>query len=369
MRVWDMSLLQDDPPAARKRPEPIYGSVYTEADRRQLDQSFARLQRNLILGLIFVFLTPNALFALYFHVQFTRALESGAALAGRPQDGLLYGAAGLGLFFALVIFLTIRRLMKEARRRTEKAIRLQEMLAHASRLASIGELAAGVAHEINNPLAIIMAESGVIRDMFNPEFGLDHSREALEKELEVIDRAATRARNITKRLQEMGKARAPQSEPCDINAQVETVLARLKKVEFKNKKHIEIKTELDPALPPVLAEAEPLRQVFANLLVNAADAIGEGRGLITVRTGMEERMIAVTISDNGRGIPPENLQRIFHPFFTTKGGERGVGLGLSIAASVVKYLGGRIKVDSTVGKGSTFTVLLPNNFSCPLPGK
>ena len=144
----------------------------------------------------------------------------------------------------------------------DRGSRLQEMLVHASKLASIGELAAGVAHEINNPLAIIMAESGVIRDMFTPEFELDHSREALEKELAVIDKAATRAKGITRRLQEMAKARVPQSEPCDLNAQVSNTLARLRKVELKAKKNLDIQLDLDPDLPAVLTKAEPIRQVF-----------------------------------------------------------------------------------------------------------
>ena len=283
----------------------------------------------------------------------------------------LYVSGALTLVLCGLLFLTVRKLMKDSRRMAEKGSRLQEMLAHASKMASIGELAAGVAHEINNPLAIIMAESGVIRDMFNPEFELDHSREALEAELDVIDKAADRAKGITKKLQEMGRARVPQSEPCDINQQVQATLDRLKKVELKGRKNLEIQLNLAPDLPQVLADAEPLRQVFGNLILNAADAIGNERGTIAVTTGMDtdSKKLVITIKDSGKGIPPENLERIFHPFFTTKGGAYGTGLGLSIAASIVKYLGGLIKVSSMVGKGSTFTVLLPNNFCCPINQK
>ena len=277
---------------------------------------------------------------------------------------LTISLVSISLLFCIIIVFTIRKLMNDARRMAEKGRQLQEMLAHASKLASIGELAAGVAHEINNPLAIIMATSGVVRDMFNPEFELDNSPETLFKELDVIDNAATRAKGITKKLQEMGKTRMPQTEPCDINAQVETVLARLKKVELKSKA-IDVQLDLAENLPPILAEPEPLRQVFNNLLLNAADAIGD-KGTITITTGIEDNMVAIRIADTGRGILPENLERIFHPFFTTKGGGHGTGLGLSIAASIVKHLGGVIKVNSIVGKGSTFTVLLPNNFYCPL---
>lgn len=265
--------------------------------------------------------------------------------------------AAVSLLVSLIIFITIRKVVADARKMAEKGHQLQEMLAHASKLASIGELAAGVAHEINNPLAIIMATSGVIRDMLTPEFELDHSPEAICKELSTIDTAANRAKGITKRLQEMGKTRLPQTTLCDINALIEEVLNRLKRVEFKGK-HLEVVTSFSAELPQILTEPEPLRQVVGNILVNAADAIDD-TGTITVSTAMRDWMVSITIADTGRGIPSENLQRIFNPFFTTKGSGRSTGLGLSIAASIVKYMGGTIKVNSIPGSGSSFTVLLP----------
>ncbi|MCL2458222.1 MAG: ATP-binding protein [Desulfobulbus sp.] len=265
----------------------------------------------------------------------------------------------ISLLISAIIYFTIRRLVDRARRMAEKGQQLQEMLTHASKLASIGELAAGVAHEINNPLAIIMATSGVIRDMLNPEFELDHSPEAICKELSVIDTAADRAKGITRKLQDMGKSRVPSVVECDVNALLDEVVGRLKKVEFKPK-HIEIAGDLAPGLPRIFAEPEPLRQVFANILINACDAIAD-RGTIGITTEAKEDMILVTITDSGKGIPPENLQLIFNPFFTTKGGGRSTGLGLSIAASIVKYLGGIIRVNSIPGTGSSFTILLPIN--------
>ncbi len=265
----------------------------------------------------------------------------------------------IGLAISTIVFFTIKKLVANARRMAEKGQQLQEMLAHASKLASIGELAAGVAHEINNPLAIIMATSGVIRDMLNPEFDLDHSPEAICKELSVVDAAATRAKGITRKLQDMGKNRIPCSIHCDVNLLVDEAVNRLKKVEFKPK-HIEIVTQYSPDLPSILAEPDPLRQVFGNILVNAGDAIAD-KGTITISTEAIEGMVHVTIADTGKGIPTENLQRVFNPFFTTKGGGKGTGLGLSIAASIVKYLGGTIKVNSIPGTGSSFTVLLPIN--------
>ncbi|MCL2789423.1 MAG: ATP-binding protein [Desulfobulbus sp.] len=265
----------------------------------------------------------------------------------------------ISLLISTVIYFTIKKLVGRARHMAEKGQMLQEMLAHASKLAAIGELAAGVAHEINNPLAIIMATSGVIRDMLNPEFELDHSPEAIDKELSVIDAAADRAKGITRKLQDMGKSRVPSVVECDVNALLDEVVGRLKKVEFKSKQ-VEVVNNLVLDLPHIFAEPEPLRQVFANILINACDAIAD-KGTINISTESKEEMIWVTITDTGKGIPPEDLQRIFNPFFTTKGGGRSTGLGLSIAASIVKYLGGTIKVNSILGTGSSFTVLLPIN--------
>jgi two-component system NtrC family sensor kinase len=128
-------------------------------------------------------------------------------------------------------------------------------------------------------------------------------------------------------------------------------------VEFRSK-HIELVTNLSPDLPQIMAEPDPLRQVFGNILINAGDAIAD-KGTITVVTESKENMVCVTITDTGKGILPGNLQRIFNPFFTTKGGGKGTGLGLSIAASIVKYLGGTIKVNSIPETGSSFTILLP----------
>ena len=315
-------------------------------------EEFARDDQTLLIAFSWLKETPWALLAM----QPVAVAQAGMIKA---RWVLTISLIVISLLISVMIYFTIRKLVRRARRMAEKGQQLQEMLAHASKLASIGELAAGVAHEINNPLAIIMATSGVIRDMLNPEFDLDHSPEAICKELSVIDTAANRAKGITRKLQDMGKSRIPCTVECDVNALLEEAVERLKKVEFKPK-HIEVVSSLASGLPPILAEPEPLRQVFANILINAGDAIAD-KGTITLSTESKEGMVWVTIADTGKGIPSENLQRIFNPFFTTKGGGRGTGLGLSIAASIVKYLGGTIKVNSIPGTGSSFTILLPIN--------
>ncbi|MBM9537001.1 sensor histidine kinase [Desulfobulbus alkaliphilus] len=282
------------------------------------------------------------------------------AQAGMQQARLtlLISLAGFSMLISAIIYYTINKLVDNARRMAEKGQQLEEMLAHAAKLASTGELASGVAHEINNPLAIIMATSGIIRDMLNPEFGLDHSPEAIRKELTTIDTAAVRIKGITRKLQDMGRSRTLSTTHCDVNALLDETLARLKKVEFKTK-HIETATRYLPDLPRIPGEPNALRQVFSNILINAADAIDQ-KGTITISTAMQESMVSVTIADTGKGIPLENLKRIFNPFFTTKENGKGTGLGLSIAASIVKYMGGTIKVNSVQGAGSSFTILLPS---------
>jgi two-component system NtrC family sensor kinase len=282
-----------------------------------------------------------------------------AAQAGMQQARLMLiiSLAGFSLLISAIIYYTINKLVDNARRMAEKGQQLEEMLAHAAKLASIGELASGVAHEINNPLAIIMATSGILRDMLNPEFGLDQSPEAIHKELATIDTADIRVKGITRKLQDMGRSRILSSTHCDVNALLDETLLRLKKVEFKAK-NIETVTRYSPDLPQIPGEPNSLRQVFSNILINAADAIDQ-KGVITISTGMQENMVSVTIADTGKGIPLENLKRIFNPFFTTKRAGKGTGLGLSIAASIVKYMGGTIKVNSVQGTGSSFTILLP----------
>ena len=375
MRVWETSHLLDTLPTGKTASEHVYDFTDSQANLEKIQLHFKQLKTRLVLGLVLGFLLPNALLSAYFHFQFAHTLkrfdEAFIDVGFLASDGIEIGYTGpfptfpqislivISLIISIVIYYTINKLVENARQMAEKGQQLQEMLAHASKLASIGELAAGVAHEINNPLAIIMATSGVIRDMLNPEFELDHSSTAINSELTIIDNAATRAKGITKKLQDMGKSSVSCSVACDINALLDDVLNRLKKTEFKSKS-IEVVTHFSTLLPSIMAEADPLRQVFGNILINASDAIFE-QGTISVSTETNEGMVSVTINDTGKGIPPDDLKRIFNPFFTTKGGGKGTGLGLSIAASIVKYCGGTIKVNSIRGVGSSFTVQLPLN--------
>ena len=266
------------------------------------------------------------------------------------------------LIFILIIVgglisFAANRLIGHAQTIAEKRDELQYQLVHASKLASVGELATGVAHEINNPLAIITATSGVVRDMLDPAFDLDHSPENITKELDTIDAAAFRARKITKQLLEMGRKNAPRLILCNVNNILDEVMSGIKEREFKVE-DIEVLFEYEPDIPELLLDHDQIRQVFLNLINNAGDAIS-GPGTITITTRYDDKNIYVSITDTGGGIEPDKIDRIFDPFFTTKDIGKGTGLGLSVSLGIVEGMGGTINVQSLKGSGSAFTVSLP----------
>jgi len=261
------------------------------------------------------------------------------------------------VIIAMAIWFTTSRLINRAQDGAEKHEELQLQFLHASKLASVGELATGVAHEINNPLAIIMASSGVIRDMVDPEFDLDGSPENIRKELDNIDVAVLRARGITRQLLNYGRKNPPQPVPCDLNQVLDEVLGGFKKREFEVA-NIEIIRNYSPDLPKILVDPDQIRQVFLNLINNAGDAIN-GSGTITIATARDEQDIRVTVTDTGCGMTFDQIKKIFNPFYTNKEAGKGTGLGLSVSLSIVKSMDGSIDVQSLPGAGSAFSVILP----------
>jgi two-component system NtrC family sensor kinase len=249
------------------------------------------------------------------------------------------------------------RLVKRAQSAVLAKEELQSQLVHASKLASVGELAAGIAHEINNPLAIIGATTGVIRDLFNPEFNLKWTPETILEELGNIDTAVFKARGITQTLLKFSRKTPPRLVPSNVNKLLEQVVGGLKEREFAVS-DIDVVRDYDPDLPDVLLDPDQISQVFLNLINNAGDAI-ESPGAITLATRHNDGSVRVTVSDTGAGMSQEIMQRIFLPFFTTKDVGKGTGLGLSVSSSIVESMGGRIEVQSMPGAGSSFTVILP----------
>jgi two-component system NtrC family sensor kinase len=243
-----------------------------------------------------------------------------------------------------------RTLEEKVRQRTEELVAMQARVAQSERLASLGMLAAGVAHEVNNPLGGILALTGLtVEDMAED----DPNRENLE---EVI-RQTERCRDIVKGLLDFSRQSKSHTELVDLNKVLEDTLFLLtKQALFFN---IKLVQNLAPDLPRVMADGSQFQQVFMNILMNAVQAMEE-RGAIAIvtRHGTPD-CVEVAISDTGQGIPPDQIDRIFDPFFTTKASGKGTGLGLSIAYGIVTTHGGSISVRSEVGKGSTFTIRMP----------
>ncbi len=232
---------------------------------------------------------------------------------------------------------------------------LMHQVEYTNKLASIGRLAAGVAHEINNPLAIINEKAGLLHDLV----GLDDDMPQRDKLLGVVDsilRSVDRCKTITHRLLGFARHMDVTRDTIDIGVLLKEVLGFLgKEAEYRN---LDITLSVADDLPTLVSDRGQLQQVFLNILNNALAAVDDG-GRIRIEVGkLDDDHIAVSIADDGIGIPADNLERIFEPFFTTKDGV-GTGLGLSITYGIVNKLGGHIDVESEPGHGTRFTVVLP----------
>jgi two-component system NtrC family sensor kinase len=248
-----------------------------------------------------------------------------------------------------LLFKHFRSMQKRLDQSRRDLLAAQRQVWHAERLASIGRLASGLAHEINNPI------NGIRSCIYAIRGDLDN-REQTAEYLDMMDEGLTSASGVIGKL--LGFARKQQSgtEPVRLNDAVETV-QRL--VAFNlERKGVTLQMDLDPDLPPVLADRQLMQEVIMNLLINASDASAEG-GRIGVRTAAAGGRVVLDISDGGHGVAPGNMDKIFDPFFTTKRTGEGTGLGLSICLSIVQAAGGSIEVDSEPGRGATFTVALP----------
>jgi len=231
----------------------------------------------------------------------------------------------------------------------------QDRLIQSEKLASLGQLAASIAHEINNPLTGILTYARLLARKLGSEIPEGEGRRAILRQLALVERETDRCCAIVRNLLEFARQREPKVEPVDLNRVVGEALSLVgNRLTIQG---IALDRRLEP-LPEVPADAGQLRQVIVNILLNACEAMGAG-GKLTVasRSAGAEDGVEVAIGDTGPGIPPEHLGRIFDPFFTTK--EKGTGLGLSVAYGIVQRHGGRIEVRSRPGEGTTMTVRLP----------
>lgn len=259
----------------------------------------------------------------------------------------------LVLLSGVLIALTVRDTNRTIRRQYDKIDQASQQLLQAAKLASVGELADGVAHEINNPVGIILARTDYMQAVAEQQ-GL--TPELLE-DMRVVRSQAKRIAEIVQGLLTFSRPSALRDQSVKLNQVLERTLLLLGP--RLRTSGIAVSSALDPNLPSIIADPDRLTQVFVNILNNAVDAMPQG-GRVALATGMATpRTVFVRISDTGRGIAHEHLARIFDPFFSTKEPGKGTGLGLAISYGIVQGHGGEIQVESTAGDGSVFTILLP----------
>ncbi|WP_084456422.1 sensor histidine kinase [Desulfogranum mediterraneum] len=227
---------------------------------------------------------------------------------------------------------------------------------NANKLASIGRLAAGVAHEINNPLSIINQKTGLVHDYFEMSGPFEY-KEPMLQALDGIQDSVVRCKTITHRLLGFARHTDVSVEQIDINNVLEEVVAFLAREATYNQ--IRMVFDLDPDIKKIFSDRGQLQQVFLNIINNAVDAIGSNGTITLGSLEQDEQHIRVTIRDTGEGMSEETIRHIFDPFFTTKETGKGTGLGLSITYGIVEKLGGRINVQSEVGQGTSFEIILP----------
>jgi len=247
--------------------------------------------------------------------------------------------------------------VQQSRAQLEKTVETlkgtQEQLIQSEKLSAVGEFVAGVAHELNNPLAAVMGFSEILKDT---DVG-----EQPKRYLEMIFKSAQRCQKIVQSLLSFARRHAPERKPVSVNKLVEAVLEIV--AYPLRTSNIEVVTKFDPKLPVVMADEHQLQQVFLNIVNNARQALEthqqQSGGRIKITTETCEPNVRVIIQDNGPGISEENLRRIFDPFFTTKEVGKGTGLGLSLCYGMIKEHGGNIKPSSRPGEGATFIIELP----------
>lgn len=275
----------------------------------------------------------------------------------------LWSAAGWGFAVAAVglaalsLYGTVRQEREVHKVRQWNRV-LEAELARSRKLASLNDLSAGIAHEINNPLGIIAQEIQWMQhvlesDSFKGLSGTEECRDSLR----VISLQVNRCKEIVEKLVGMAKEMQPVIQRIDVNEVVGAIADLV--VKEASAKGIHIEKVFESNLPHAHSDPPLLRQVILNLMVNAMQAIGQD-GVISIRTSiLEKDFIAISIEDNGCGIPRENLDRIFIPFFSTKSEGKGTGMGLAICRGIIERLGGTLSVESEVGRYTIFTISLP----------
>jgi len=235
----------------------------------------------------------------------------------------------------------------------ERLQKTQQQLIQAAKLSSIGQLSAAVAHELNNPLAGVLIYTKLMKEKLAKD---TIDKEKLQNNLLKIESAIEYCSGIIHGLLDFARQSEPLLRPVTVGRAIDKAMSLVG--HQAKMKTIEIIREEAPSLSLVVADFNQLVQVFINLVLNAIQAMNEG-GKLTISASQDSDWVRVSVRDTGSGIPPENMDKLFTPFFTTKDEVKGVGLGLAVSYGIIERHGGRIEVQSEVNKGSTFTVVLP----------
>jgi two-component system NtrC family sensor kinase len=262
-----------------------------------------------------------------------------------------------------VSFTLSKNLVKRIAGADRKNEAMNQQVVESGKLATIGELAAGIAHEINNPVAIMVEEAGWMSDLLEEETGMipDNKRE-FYRAIEQITTQGRRCKDITHKLLSFARKSDATEADIDINDTIREIVALTAQMARYN--NVTISTRLADDLPFIRFSPSELQQVILNLTNNAIDAMGKDGGTVEIVTNIktqDDNMIEIKVDDNGPGIPAQYLDRIFDPFFTTKAVGKGTGLGLSICYGIIQKMGGTIEVESHMGQGTCFLIQLPVN--------
>jgi two-component system NtrC family sensor kinase len=271
--------------------------------------------------------------------------------------GLIFLLGGLGII-TMAILLSRRMVSHIAQSDREKDMMNLQVI-ETGKLATVGELAAGIAHEINNPVAIMVEEAGWVQDLLEEEeFQEGENLEEFQRALKQINTQGKRCKEITHKLLSFARKTDSRIKVVQMNDLIDEAIGLAEQSAKFSK--VVINTNLEENLPFIQASQTEIQQVFLNLINNAVDAMdSKGGGTIDITSRLDEDNIIINFSDNGPGIHRNNLDRIFDPFFTTKPVGKGTGLGLSICYGIIKKMGGEIDVKSVINEGTTFSIRIP----------
>jgi len=251
-----------------------------------------------------------------------------------------------------------RTLEQRVEQKTRELKRAHEHALHTEKMASIGKMPAGLAHENNNPVSVHLTYAKLLRKWIDSEDGANRRRKDIHESLDLIAAESRRCGDLVKNLLTFSRTTPINLQPTNLNQVIDRSLRLIQHQLDLASIHVE--QDLDPQLPPVICDGAQIEQVLLALMMNALDAMPQGGNLwITTRLNREDGAVRIIVRDDGCGIAPEILSRLFEPFLTTKETGRGVGLGLAISRSILERHNGNIEVQSEVGRGTTFTVILP----------